>query len=296
MKGLVRIGGALILGVFLILGAFFLRPSGAESQSESVVVVNAPERTSIETLDSNGDGVPDWKEELSATVFETIQTPSFSDNDTGAEELYEEPTTLTGQFSIAFVKDYLQGKTRGLNFDDPTAFVGNAVAAIERSTQSKQHSRLEFPIVETTGESLRAYGNILVEIHERHEPSERIEKNLTVLQRAIEQDDPQLLESFIPIEETYQNMIVDMLNIRIPTELAALHLELLNLYEAMASNINAMQLIFDDPLLTLAKIEEHTNAADSIIKTMRAITKTLTSYGVVYTKEEPGSKLYLFDI
>jgi len=295
VKGFIRIGGALFIGVVVILGAFYVNNSKeTETQKGHVIVVTAEPRKAIETRDENGDGVADWKTSFDTATFETIKTPeptADTDNDDGE---YVPPNTLTGKFSVAFFKDYLNGKMRGESFENPEAFIGNAVTAIERSTESTRHSRLELNIVETSGETLYDYGNRLVDIMLSY-PLEG-KSDAEILYTALQTSDRALLDELIPIQNAYKSTLIDTVSMPVPSELAVKHTELLNGYEKIYTNLDAMRSVFDDPLYALARVRNHENDLRNLAKILKSITETLTENGVVYTNEESGAYLYIFDI
>ena len=293
MKGIVRIGGALGVGVVIILGALVANSVGNETPAGAVVVSKAPERQYIASQDSDGDGVKDWEENLQGKVFETIETPT-STSFANVVEPYEPPTTFTGKFSEAFFQDYLQGKIDGEDFSDPSAFVGNAVTAIEQNTQSRKHSRNEFKIVSDSPEAIRAYGNTFAEIMNSSVVS--VENEAVILQKALTANDPVLLEKLTPIRDAYTSYISQALVMEVPESFALLHVTALNAFESILTDVEAMQLAFTDPLYALARTKGYEADATALYDSLQKINQKLSENGVTYTNDEPGSFFYLFDI
>ncbi len=293
MKGIVRIGGAVAIGIVIISGAFYVKNTQGTEASGRVVVAQAPERTYIETTDTNKDGVKDWEENLREKVFNTIATPP-STISTPTDEAYEPPTTFTGKFSEAFLKDYLQGKINGEDFSDPTALVGNAVTAIEQNTVSKKHSRLELTVIPSTSDAIHAYGNRVSEIMKRYSIDN--ENEAIILKRALDANDPKILELLIPIKNVYIQTINDTVRMEVPSEIATEHIALLNAYEAIKTDIGAMQLAFTDPLYALARTKEYKKDAQNLFNALESVAKKLNSSGVIYTNDETGALFYIFDV
>ncbi len=293
MKGAVRIGGSLAIGIVIILGALSVKSSAGTELTGSVIVAPAPERPYIEAPDSDGDGITDWEESLGARVADAIDTAST----TGlavSDEPYEPPTTFTGKFSEAFFKDYLEGKIQGQDFTDPTAFIGTAIEAIEKNTQSKRHSRLEFAIVPDSDESLHLYGNRVAEIIQTHSIDN--ENEAIILQKALTANDPKILEALVPIHDVYAGMIADSLEIEVPSALSDKHLALVNAYENIRTDIEAMQLAFTDPLYSLARVKDYQNHALGLFTALESIADVLNQHKVFYTSDDPGIFFYSFDI
>jgi len=294
VKGIVRIGGAVAIGIVIISGAFYVKNTDGTEASGRVVVAQAPERTYIETTDSNNNGIKDWEENLRRKMFETITTPP-STISVDAEEAYEPPTTFTGKFSEAFLQDYLQGKINGADFSDPTALVGNALTAIQQNTQSKKYSRLHVQnIIPDSLEASRAYGNRLGEIMRTR--SINNEHEVTILERALDKNDPQELEALLPIQEVYARTVEDMLRMDVPVSLMNTHVELLNAHEAIRTDIGAMRQVFADPLLALARIQQYETDARALFNAFNWLLKNLTATGVFYTSNDPGFVFYLFEL
>lgn len=293
MKGLVRIGGALGVGVVIILGALVVKNVGTESPAGAIVVSKAPEREYINSQDSDGDGIKDWEESLQGKVFETIETPT-STALANTDEPYEPPTTLTGKFSEAFFQDYLQGKINGEDFSDPTVFIGNAVSAIEKNTQSKKHSRVELTIVPDSPEALHAYGNSFAQIMNSSVVS--VENEAVILQKALTANDPAILEMLTPIHDAYVSYISQSLRMEVPESFALLHVSALNTFEAVLTDVEAMQLAFTDPLYALARTKGYEADTLALYESLKRINQKLSENGVTYASGEPGSFFYLFDI
>lgn len=282
------------MGTLIILGAFWVRGRGGASESGSIIVAPAPERTAIATRDSDGDGVEDWEENLVGRAFETISASTSTAFLDGEEsEPYEKPTTLTGRFSEAFLQDYLEGKMQGADFSDPSALVGSAVSAIESSTKAKRYTRLDVVRVPTSAETTHAYGNEISSIMQRY--SIENESEVIILERALTADDPALLAPLSPIREVYQNIIRDTLETPVPDAFTDEHISYLNALEAIRTDIAAMEQAFTDPLLALARVRKYKDDAQALFDALRGIATEMKSQESDYQNDEPGAFFYLFE-
>lgn len=291
MKGNARIGGALALGILIILGALSVQKNGGgEALAGQVIVSAEPNRTYIETKDSDADGINDWEEDLHTGIFETIDTPSQILEES---ESYVPPTTFTGKFSEAFFKDYMDGKMNGADFADPTEFIGKAVGAIDANSQSKRHSRLELSIVSDSDEVIHEYGNELALIMKSGEPA--TESEAAILQNALTANDPAILEKLVPIQAGYTKYIASALRMNVPASFVDKHLQLLNAFEAMLTDIEAMQIAFIDPLYSLARMRGYEDDTKLLFTTLQSISVSLIEKGTTYTNDEPGALIYLFE-
>lgn len=291
MKGIVRIGGALAVGIVIILGALTVQKNaGGEALAGQVIVSTESTREFITSTDADNNGVTDWKESLPENSFESIDTPTSDAEET---EPYQAPTTLTGKFSEAFLQDYLEGKMQGADYADPTQFVENAVAAIDTNAQSTRHTRAELQIISDSEDALHTYGNDLAFIVKTHSIAN--ENEAVILQKALTANDPKILEDLAPIHAAYRGFIDDTLRTEVPQSLVSEHITLLNAYEAIITDIEAMQMAFSDPLYSLARVRGYEVDVKVFSAAFQAIERALSAQGISYTSDELGAFLYLFD-
>jgi len=284
VKGIIRIGGALVIGIIIIFSAFSVNDREIAANGQ-VVVAPAPTRIYIETKD--------WQASLPGRGFATIDTPTSTILLPEEIEAYAPPTTFTEKFSEAFLEDYLKGKIREEDFGDPTALVGNAVTAIKQNTQSKRYTRAEIRTEPTTGSGMYIYGNQIASIVQKH--SINNENELLILGRALNTNDPKILKDLIPIEQVYTRAIQDTLTTPVPLDLVQEHLTLLNAYEAIKTDLSAMQLTFTDPLYALARTKGYDANSKALLNAYIAIAQKLNRAGINYNNTEPGTFFYLFE-
>jgi hypothetical protein len=265
-----------------------------KSAEQAVIVAEREElKATFESKDSDGDGIPDWREDFDENVFETIDVPTPSIIKE-SDEPYEPPTTFTGKFAVAFMKDYLSGGINGPNFTDPTGYVDTAVNAIDQNTGSKRYTRLDFTIIDTSPVSLRKYGNTLGFVLQLESVAQLQEA--IIFRDALRDKDEALLEELKPIQERLRNTLMLLLGTQVPSELSEEHVKLLNIYESMLTTIDAMLGASDDPLIALARMRNYTEDHEALFDTVQEIIKTLTQNDIAYSHTEPGAQLYLSDL
>lgn len=292
MKGIVRIGGALVVGIVIILGALNVSNARSADMSGSVIVAAAPERNYIESTDSNGDGIKDWEESL-GTRFVEIATSKSSTTPEQNANTYTPPTTFTGKFSEAFFKDYLDGKVKGEDFSNPTTFIGEAVTAIEKNTQSAKHSRLELTIIPSTFDAVNAYGNELATIMSSNHSN--VGNEINILGTALDKHDPTLLTELTPLLTMYSKTVTEALKMSVPDTLVDEHVAFLNACEALATDVHAMQIAFDDPLYAIARVQGINEDKSALYASLKNISLAIKATGVTYMNDEPAAFFYLFE-
>jgi hypothetical protein len=284
------------MGVVLILGTFVLsrQSSIADEAASGTIVSSAPLRSYIETGDSDGDGVDDWQETLAAQVIDTIKLPSSTPS--GEAIAYEPPTTFTGKFAEALFTDYLSGKPGGeaLPPESKEKLVAQAVTSIQANTVSKVYTLNDIIIVPDSDERFHDYGNEMAEIINRH--SIKNENEALILKRALETNNPKVLEELVPIRVVYERILADSLLVAVPESLASKHAVLLSGYDAIRTDISAMEQVFNDPLLALARLQKYEGDVTTLYKGFKDTATILISKDVSYEKDEPGALIYTLDI
>ena len=94
-----RIISALVVGIFLVVGAFVIskKADHSDTNGQLAVVQNQAERQYLSVDDKDNDGIPDWQNALLKT--EEIVIASSTD---------WKPNTLTDKFSVAFFESIIQ--------------------------------------------------------------------------------------------------------------------------------------------------------------------------------------------
>ncbi len=292
MSSKLRIGGAALLGIVIILGAFYVQKmKRAEAITEGTIVTAAPPRQYIDTTDANGDGIEDWKNSVATNGFDTIATPTSS-LALNTNEPYTAPTTFTGKFAQAFFTDYMEGKVNGADLKNKDQIIGNAVKAIEENTRSRIYTQKDIVVVADSLENLREYGNRVGEIIAQNNIVTDVNVAPEILKRALDTQDAGILLELKTTVAVYDKIIQDLLIIPTPTSLARSHVELVSATEAVRTDIGAMQKAFIDPLLTLARIKRYQDDTLGAFGVLKNISSILITKDISYTNDEPGSFFY----
>lgn len=281
-----------MVGMVIILGALHVGKASSADLSASVITATAPERKYIESEDANNNGKKDWEEALEERFVDIL--PDASSTDSAIPAPYLPPTTFTEKFSEAFFKDYMSGKIRGEDVSkDPSAFIGNAVNAIEKNVEPKRHTRLEFTIVPATQEALHAYGNSFVEMLIRDASYTKDEAD--IFSEALKAQDETLLLPLDPIAHLYENVIKNSLAMEVPDTLIEEHLAFLNANEANLATINGMRISFNDPLLALGHFRHYQERKQALADSLVGFYRAFKEQDVTFDSDEPGSFFYLFE-
>jgi hypothetical protein len=252
-----KISIALIVGAILIAGALFLRADTTDippTQQEVAVVTQAPERKVIKTLDKNENGIPDWQE-----VFVNTDPLNLSTEDS----TYEAPDTLTEQFALDFFQDMVRAENYGAFGASPEELVqqtSNSLVA-----QAQDTLLTEKDIIISNDNSLQAlnrYGESVAYIVNSYKDSSDTDKGeVEILEEALRNQDKESLAALDSKTEYYKNVLRDTKKLPVPSLSAQDHIHLINSYQAIANDIEAMRSAFDDPMLTLLRIKRYQDDA-----------------------------------
>ena len=286
----VRVFAALMIGVALVVGAYILATFGEtngpqiQDATNAVVVAPAPERQYIPTQDSDGDGLRDWEEAL----VRDNGTISLTE-----ESEYVPPETLTEQFGIAFLQDTIRAKGYGAFGDSDEVVVQKAVDSLAEQTADTLYTTDDLTITaDNSTESIMRYGNRVAMII--IENSTDAENEAVIMQNALTLNDPTMLEDLEPIANTYRTMRDEMLAMEVPSNLAREHLDLLNIFQAILTDVEAMQQAFSDPLLTMMRMKRYPDDAAGLFFALQNMYLALVATEAPFTLDDPASLFLKF--
>jgi hypothetical protein len=246
-----RISGAFLAGTAIIAGALLIRsysetPTG--TSKEAVVVATAPERSAIRVTDANDDGVPDWQESLLVTSALDIASTTTD---------FKEPDTLTEKFALEFFQDMVRAENYGAFGDTPEELVLEASNALAAQAVDVLFVASDILLSsDNSSDALTVYGEAVAQVTVRY-PDASQENEAVVLERALRsQNAAELVALDIKIE-VYENILRDTKALVVPSKLQKEHLDLLNSYQAVLTDIQAMRTAFTDPMLTLLRMKRY---------------------------------------
>ncbi len=279
-----------MIGVALVVGAYILATFGAKDTprtldaTNAVVVAPAPERQYIPTQDSDGDGLRDWEEAL------VRENGTVSLNQ---EPDYTPPDTLTEQFGIAFLQDTIRAKGYGAFGDSEEEVVQKAVNSLAEQTADPLYTAADITLTtDNSNESIMRYGNRVAMII--IENSTDSENEAVIMQNALTLNDPALLTELVPIANTYRAMRDEMLVTEVPTDLVQEHLDLINVYQAVLSDVEAMQQAFSDPLLTMMRMKRYPDDAAGLFFALQNMYTALVKTEAPFTLDDPAALFLKF--
>ncbi len=310
--GIASISGALIFGVIIVAGAYFVRDENAATAQNSAAAVHVASgeryREYQPTKDTDGDGMSDWEEELAGTDPTTPnEAPQTYENtalvldriraSSSRGSTSDEPETFTERFSRAYLQQMVESKYgNGQSSSVDSEEVANrAVTSLEDAIQHTAYSPNDLTVIRDSDESdVRTYGNELGAI---------LNTNLiprgghpyALITKALQDEDPELLKYLDVYIDAYGYLRDEMLTLSVPHTLVQEHLAILNVLSAIHDSfVMVRDNLFADPVLGVGhalSLVEHIDAYQPTVSEMRGAFEARDIY---YTSGEPGTKIFDF--
>lgn len=297
-----KITGAFVVGLALVFGAYTLSNFGFKSTPSTMnenqlaktdpdvyaVVSKQSARAYMAVADADQNGIEDWQEEF------VPATPVIIDSTSTAVASFDLPKTVTDQVGIQLFQSTLRAK--GLGAVGPTkSQVVTETADILRNTTLKDviYDASSIIVTENSPTNIRSYGNAIGQILiSNNIPGS--EGELTIMQRALQTENPDQLEKLEPIIAMYKNMRDQTLATPVPRGFEKQHLDLINVYQAMYASLDGMKLAFADPVVALLRIKRYQDDAAGLGNALRNTYLALIPYAKLFSKDDPAFVLIAF--
>ncbi len=288
-----KILGAFVVGLALVGGSYTIssltRPTTltppTADPSVYTVAATAPERSFIEVVDSDQNGIEDWQEEFAP------QTPLQIDIEPQSASVYEVPNTVTDQMSIQLFQSVLRAKGRGNVGPTPEQVVAETTDILRNTViRDTIYNGSMITVVENTPEAIRAWGNSLgSSLSARNVPNS--EGELVIIDRAMKTENPAELEKLEPLIAMYKALRDDALATPVPRGFEKQHLDLINVYQAMFASLDGLKLAFKDPVVSLLRVKRYQDDATGLAFALQNIYNVLIPHVKVFNQNDP---VYVF--
>lgn len=277
-----KVIGAFVIGLAIVFGAYTLsnfgKPYATPSETQTATVAVAPERVIIPVIDSNEDGIEDWREDF------VDNTPSIYKKE--ADQEYIVPETLTDQVGISFLQSYIQsegqgplGKSKELLVDDTvdrlTAYAADKIYSVRDIIVSNDESE----------QAVREYANQLAEVVIiNNDPT--LQHELDMMKEAVDTRDYAKAERLVKLAQVYAKTRDGALSIPVPPQLTKQHLDFINVCNAVYNDIEAMSKSLDDPMLSLIRLKRYEDDALGLAYAMENLYLGIEPYAGVFQKDD----------
>ena len=278
-----RIITAFVIGLFLVGGAFWKAQTRPEPTVNNAgpIVASLDTREYIPVVDSNDDGVPDWQDQI------VDGEPIYIDTSTSTEP-YVIPDTLTAKYAIQYYTDTAALANFGLLDNVKDDLITNTVEQLRRETAPTPYDITQINTVYTKDpEARKAYGGLAAAIIYTYSSEDLNEYE--AFQSFIKTDTPEMRAAFERIEGQYDHMITDLLALETPSDLAQLHVNLINSLLALKTDTKAMSQYYQDPLFTHVRYQGFSNDVITFMNALIEIYNTLYLEGIRFEPDNAMS-------
>lgn len=276
--GSFMIGGALVAGAYVL--ANFGEPRLPPPDSLSATVAKAPVRSYIEVVDQDQNGIEDWRDQFVVAPAVVIDEE---------EDTYTPPETITDKLGISLMEDLFRVKAGGPVAKTTEQVVNENVAELTTVvSRDKIYDIRDITTGASSGpEAVRVYGNALANIFITYNVP-GLESELDLLYEQMESqsnvDNSQKLKELALMYKNYRDKA---LALPVPRPLAKVHLDLINVFNALHLSIDAMAQSNDDPMLTLARLKRYDEDAQGFAMALNNVYNALSPYASVFEPNDP---------
>ena len=298
---------ALIVALLLLGGAWFFGQKRTEANKERLLflsedTVTANER--VAKLDSDGDGLPDWKEQLLGS--DKLNPDTDGDGTSDGDEVAQNRDPLTpgpddenfaGSTSVALEIDtsgldptdklsrelfagYVALKEQGnLDTRAEQIFLGSLAAEELSAPDAQVYTEGDLPGNRGSSEAeVKRYWEDMKPalLHMLNVP----ENELIVFARALENADATEMVSISKSIEVYDETIDKLLTIAPPQDATSLHLEIINALSFTVATLEMMPDSLVDPIQALNVVRSYNTAEDRLERVFDRMNTYLFAKGI----------------
>ncbi len=286
-----KVQGASLIGIGLVLGALVINnlqtPYIPTTVRSATAITTQIERDYIPVVDNNSDGIEDWREEFVITAPISLEATSTLAID------FSMPNTATDQVGIQLFESLLLTKTNNQLPRTNDELINRTTSRISVLAKDTLYTTRDIITVPVTPLAIRTYGNTMGQSLINHNVVGS-ENELTIVQRALQNNTPTELEKLAPLSAMYKALRDDALNTPVPERFAENHLNLINAYHTMHLNIENFGLVFDDPLIALLRIKRYQDDATALAITLETVYRAASPYASLFTEDDPASVFIAF--
>lgn len=285
-----KIYGASLIGVALVAGAYVLsdfgRTTRAPALTAEAVLTTASSREYIPVTDTNQDGVEDWREAFVESSTIVVAAPAVATTSFVA-------TTVTDQVGVQLMEALMVNRTAGAGPLDQAALINKTTERLATVVQDKLYTSRDITIVPNSDEAIRAYGNAMGQsVASRNVP--KSENELDVLNRAVQTGNAKELEKIKPVANMYMLLRDDALKLSVPEAFVEEHIIMVNVYNALYQNLDDMQLVFNDPTVTLLRINRYKDDVQGLVNGFKRFYKQILLYESLFSDTDPAGVFMIF--
>lgn len=310
------ISTAIALGAVLLV--FFLTRGNELSFGEHPLLIQTLPNATLgqADIDTDRDGLSDWKEKLYGSNLEVIDSDGDGTNDgdevrvgrnpavANTKKAGEEPTdklayledpniATSSTDALGIKKEFFARYLAEGSKEIKEATFQNLIKTVDPKQYAPRHELLGLTISsDNSAAGIKSYVNAFGVIIKKYlkQPMSRSEDAL--LEAALSRKDRRAQEELQLLAISYKNFAADLLALKVPTALAQAHLLVVNGYEGMGTGLLSVAKIQEDPINGTAGYEAYLKYRLDVIDGYGAIVAYIAKEHITFTAEEPGYPFY----
>lgn len=284
-----KILGAFVVGFALVAGAYTLATIDGPKYTQPAAVSQpkAPPRSAITVVDSDNNGIEDWRESFVTTepviISETVSAAS-----------YQEPDTVTGQTGVQFLQSVLESRIYTQNPDADKQIIDSTITQLENKTSGILYDTNDINIIaDWTDADIRNYANVMGSSLTDNSVVD-VENELLVLQDILVRGKKERIAELTKISNYYKTITAEALNTPVPAIFAKEHLDLINTYYALSLDVDAMGQSLEDPIIALMRMRKYEDDALGLSLALQNMYASLLPYSDLFSDTDPAVVFALF--
>ena len=313
----VRIGGAVIIAVLLVAGAYIL-PGLRIPETKTVNAELTDELlANYVSKDTDEDGLPDWQESLYGTDSNKADTDGDGVSDGDAvrqglltprslhEQLPEDPITeedfpneeaapgsITDQFARAFFEAYVQASNgRTLSEEETQALTARLVEDFTaRASRALNSPYTSVSVRRNPSAPVQSYAGAVEAVLRQNDVASGEGQPLELMQALIEHGEEDARGKLLRLGDAYGKIEQDLLALQVPPELVEEHLLLIRSFDELQRATNLVASYEKDPLGVMGALAIFQPSSRNALAGMEGIANAVLAFGEP-AAGSPGSTL-----
>lgn len=280
-----KVVGAFLVGFAMVLGSYVLANFGQSNNvgtaSLNVAAANAPSRLFVPVADTDNDGIEDWRDQL-------VTAPAANITEIKKED-YTPPTTLTGQLGISLMEGLIVSKGGAPVSKTEEQVVSDTVTKLGKTATSDYIYGIRDAIIsqDISAPAIRTYGNTMANIL-LTESVPGLQNEIILLRDFLANPTVNKPDDLITLAGVYKNYRDKTLATPVPKIFVKEHLDLVNVYNAMYLNIDAMTKAVSDPMMPFVRIKRYEDDVKGLSLAYANLYDALVPYARVFEMNDPA--------
>jgi hypothetical protein len=277
-----KVIGAFVVGFALIAGAYLVSDFKAPGpiQTASVIDIKAPPRVAIAVTDKDKNGIEDWRDEFVSSDQVRLEVSTSSE--------YTMPTTLTGQLGINLFESFIRARSAGSFGNSKEEVVSDAVGVLRTETAVDLYDTKHVSVMRTWDQNdIKNYANSMAGAITRNDVK-GLESELFILDDIVNRNNDERIGELETIAAAYKRIRDDSLTIPVPELFLKQHLDLINTYNALYKDIDAMSLTFEDPVVSLLHLKRYQDDVLGMELALENMYVSIEPYTGLFSANDPA--------